>query len=283
MERNLVSINESSITGIGAVVATILSLIGFLVFSIAIGLPILSLSGISLILAFVFLSLILGIAHYFGASYLYNYLIKKLKDVTVEITEDGNVNKVSVVSFALIVAIIQAIIVFVFTPVFIQFTSLMAQLLFQTLLLSGAAEQAQSLFIIVSILINPQNIVLFPIITFIGTFISLAIGTSVYNLISPKIGGLKLALSEYSHSTQIDSISPLSTSLIFSIIGVVAGLIISIILAIFMIVNGGEVPVQIILVLIVGSFIGTFISVIIASGLYNSLSPSIGKIRVKLK
>ncbi|MGL6297612.1 MAG: hypothetical protein ACRC1M_00405, partial [Methanobacteriaceae archaeon] len=238
MEKNLVSVNESSLTGIGAVLATILSLIGFLVLGIATGLPILSIGGISLILAFVFLSLILGIAYFFGVSYLYNCLIKKLKDVNVEITEEGNVNKVSVVSYALIVAVIQAIVAFIVTPIFIQVTTIVAQFSYITLLMSGAAEQAQSMFLIVSLLINPLNIVLIPVMVFIGTFAFLAIGATVYNLISPKIGGLKLTLSEYAHSTQIDSINPLSTSLIFSIIGLIFGVIISIILAIFMVANG---------------------------------------------
>ena len=97
--------------------------------------------------------------------------------------ETKTIKKVPVVPFALMLALIEAILAFV---VAIIYVATMGAFIAK---IPGVAEQAG---IIAGLGI--AALILFPVVTFILVFIVYAIFALLYNVLAPRVGGIKLEL-----------------------------------------------------------------------------------------
>ena len=138
------------------------------------------------------------------------------------------------------------------------------------------------------------NIILTPILTFIMVFIGAVIVAFIYNFLVPKLGGIKLELSEKAHGfLGIDSVSPVAfgliTGAVAAVIGIILGLIILILLIIFAAIGGTSVAgafiggILILLAYAIMGFIFIFIAYALTAIFYNILAPRIGGFEIKLE
>lgn len=138
------------------------------------------------------------------------------------------------------------------------------------------------------------NIILTPIFTFIVAFIGAVIVAFIYNFLVPKLGGIKLELSEKAHGFMgIDSVSPVAfgliTGAVAAVIGIIFGLILLIILIIAAALAGTSIAgallggiLAVVLYAIMG-FIFIFIAYALTAIFYNILAPRIGGFEIKLE
>ncbi|RBQ24172.1 hypothetical protein ALNOE001_04140 [Candidatus Methanobinarius endosymbioticus] len=275
--KNLKSIDLLSTTIIG----TSINLIWSIVFAIVLIVGLSSVIGrfdISFAIigiGIVFGTIILSIAQYFGISFLYNFLIKKMKNIVVNMPGLDKITEVSVVPFSLMVAVISLIISISIYPLIflaLSFVSLLYPLL-QAMSLQGLAW----LVFPISLSFSPMFIVYAFIIGFVFT----AIGTFIFNMISPKIGGLKLSLAADGKMTKIMSIDPKTTGMITGVICLIFGLIYGIIFSILT----GNLPANLILIVIltIKGLIGGFIYGALSSVLYNFFSKKFTHVKLELE
>lgn len=275
--KSLKSIDLSSTTIIG----TSLNFIWSIVFSIIIIIALSSIVGrfdISFAIigiGIVFGTIIFSISEYFGISFLYNFFIKRMKDVELNIPDMNRITGVSVVSTSLIIAVISLVVSIIIYPLIfltLSFVSLILQLL-QAISLQGFAW-----------LVYPATLTLTPffiVYAFIIGLVLAAVGTFVFNKISPKIDGLKVSLSQEGNLTKINSVDPKSAGIISGIIFLIFGLI----YGLFFSIISGSLPANLILIigLTIGGLIGGFIFGALSSFLYNFFAKKFGPVKLELK
>ena len=275
--KNLKSIDLSSTTIIG----TSISVIWSIIFAILLMITLSSIQGrfdISfaiIAVGIIFGTIILSISKFFGISFLYNLLIKKMKNVEVNIEDMNKITEISVSSLALIVgaiALVVSIIVFPIIFLLLAFIPLILQLL-QVLTLQG-----------LSWLVFPMNLVITPFFIINACIIAIsltAVGAFIFNKISPLVGGLKVSLSKEGNLTKIDTINPTSAGMICGIICLIYGLLYGLLFSIV----SGNLPANLILIvgLTLGGLVGGFICGDLSSVLYNFFAKKLGPVKLELE
>jgi hypothetical protein len=270
--KNLKSIDLSSITTVGTAINFIWGIICSIIIIISISISSVSIGTFVLGLAILFAILIISIPYYFGGAYLYNFFINRLKDISLEITEEGELRKISIIPLAIMVTLITLIFQLIIFPIIYLIVGVSLPLL-QVFAMQGLYEPISILLQ----LTNPIQI----IYSIIASFIATAIGTFVYNVLVSKIGGIKLELKEaHGNLTQIDSINPISVGLIIGIICLVLSVIFSLILTSTAL-NVNSLIYAV--VLIVLGFVFGLLSGIVTSIFYNFVVKYVGPLKVRLE
>jgi hypothetical protein len=107
------------------------------------------------------------------------------------------------------------------------------------------------------------------------------VAAHVFNLISPKIGGLKLKLSQEGTLTKINSIHFLNFAFIFGVILAAIGLTLGVIISI--IAMNLMATLSLILFLVLGGFVAGFVIGALIAVFYNFLAPRMGELKIKLE
>ena len=270
--KSLKHIDLASMTIMGTSINFLCSAILAIILLIFVNTGTISLYTIILLLFMVFTVLILSISDYFGRTFLFNFLISKLKEIELEIVDMKKIMNISVFPLATICSLISLIITAILYPGIAIGMSL-ASFLLQIFAFQGGIL----LFYLIMFLSDPLIIVY----SFIFTFISVFIATNVFNLISPKIDGLQLKLSQEGDMTKIDSINYLNLAIMLGVINATLGLVIGLILS-FITMNL-VATLSLIIYLFLGGFgVGFIVGALIAI-LYNFLAPKIGELKIKLE
>jgi hypothetical protein len=274
--KSVKSIDLSSLTIIG----TSISFIWSIVFSIII-IAILSLiigrfdiSFTIIGIGIIFGTLILSISKYFGVSFLYNFFIKRMRDVKIGINMES-ITDISILSLSLIVAVISLVVSIIIYPIIFLMLSFVTILysLIQAISLQGFSWLVYP----ISLAFNPT----FILYSFIISLVFTGIGAFIFNKISPKIGGLKVLLSKKDNMTSIDYINPKNAGIISGVICLVFGLIYGLIFSIISV----SLPANLILIVLltIGGLIGGFIYGAISAYLYNFFSKKFSPVKIELK
>ncbi len=289
-------------SSVQAILAFILGIITLIVFSIA-GAVIpqfgatFALAGVTALIAFPILTFFVGLATHFFSAFLYNGLVPRLGGIKLEL-EGSEVTEIPAVSFALILAAIQAIWAFIVG----LFLAASSAPVFS--LLSSSPEVAQAITNMTNTINTtaatiptPQAIggagitvallliIGLPIITFIVGFIVDALTAIFYNYIAVRAVKLKLEFEKVTdtlHELKTIPVVPaaLSVAIIFTIWGIIQGIGNLIQLS----TSGNPAAgVGSLIGNIIGNFIVYFIVVAIAAWLYNYLVPKIGGIELGLE
>jgi hypothetical protein len=271
--KSLKHIDLASITIMGTAINFIGSLIVVIILLIILAINTGSINQYAIIslLAMVFSVLILSIPEYFGHGYFFNFFAPKLKEINLEIVDMEKITNISVFPLALLCSIISLLITLIIYPgiwVGISILSPFLQLL---------ANQGGILLVYIAIFFSNPLIIAY---SFLFTFILVAIAASVFNFISPKIGGLKLKLTQEGDMTQINSINYLNLALILGVILAVIGLVIGLILSV--IVMNFIAMLSSIIYLVLGGFVIGFILGALLAVFYNFLAPRLGELKIKL-
>lgn len=262
-------------TSINVVFAIIISIIAIIVSAITnIGMIIM------LVPAIIFGTLIIEIFNNFSSIFLYNLLIKKLNCIKIEITEEGEITKISPVSTSLIIALIVIIISIIFYLVSFAFIPTLLLGILYSLMSSGQIINAMIIGQLVTPFINaimtPMIVVIAIIIVFISVFIAMLIQIALYNLLTEKIGGAIVDLKTENGTTSLEAINPIKTATIFTVTNIVVSVIFGAIQAIltndfFGLIND-----------VIGGAVGAFVGILIFAVSYNILSKKLGTIKVEL-
>jgi hypothetical protein len=247
--------------------------------------------GVAGLVVFPVGSFLLSITQSFLYALIYNLLVPKLGGIQIELADMSEITKAGVIPFALIVAAVTAVFQFLIQLVFVPlqylsigFITTMAKTIATTTNSTIATSSMGSLGAF-SALGAILNIILTPIITFIVIFIGAVILAALYNVLAPKLGGIKIGLSEKAHGfLGIDSISPVALGLIVGAIAAVFGIIIGILFLIILAIAGSALAGLVMLfVFAIGGFIVIFIAYALTAVFYNFLAPKIGGFEIKLE
>lgn len=276
----LKNIDLSSITIVGTmvnfIISIILSIILLILFVVIGGSYGLSF-GASIIPAIVCGTIFLSISHFFGKAFLYNTLTSKLNCISFEL-KDNEITNIEPISAGLIWGVISLISYIVFYSIAMVIAPMIASSFLQTLMLSGQTQIAIALYSLISVLLSPSAILITVLSSFILPFLSVLIGIYLYNLISPKIGGIKLELIKTEKLTSIESIDSKSISLILSIISLILNIIFSIIITIIF-----DQPLNEGIIGILSSFIISFALIFIISKIYNFIAKKYDSVKLELE
>lgn len=275
--KNLKSVDLSSTTIIGTSINVVWSIVFMVVLVAALSAVIgrfdvgFAIFGIGIVVG----TIILSIAQYFGISFLCNFLIKKMKDIKINIPEMDKITEISLAPTSLMIAVISLIVSIIIYPLILfalSFISLLYPLL-QIMSLEGMSW----LVFLISLSFSPM----FIIYAFFIGLVFIAIGIFVFNKISPRIGGLKLSLSSDGNMTKINSVDPKTGGVITGTICLVFGLIYGLIFNILT----GNLPANLILIIILtfGSLIGGFIYGALNFVLYNFFAKKFGPMKLELE
>jgi len=275
--KSLKSIDLASTTIMG----TSINLIWSVIFTILVIIALSSIFG-NFVLSFaivgigiIFATLVFSISECFGISHLYNFFIKKMKNVNLNIQDSDSITGISTISLGLIVGVISLVISIIIYPLIfllLSFAPIVFGLL-QALSLQGF-----------SWIVFPASFVITPffiIYAFIFAFILTTIGAFIFNKISPLIGGLKVSLTSEGNLTKVDSIDPKSAGIVTSIICLVFGLLYGLLFSFV----SGNLPANLILIveLTIGGLIGGFIYGALSSVLYNFFAKKFNPVKIELE
>ena len=214
-------------TGINVLFSILISIIMLIGFSVMI--PNSFSIMIYLVPTIVFGTLITCIFAYFSEGYLYNILSKKLKSITIDIDENGRINRISTTSTALMVSLISLIIVIIVYLAMFFITPLLLSTIIQILMMSGQMAVASILYQGLILINNPVTIGILLIIIFVITFVTTLVATFIYNILGNSNRGATVELSEDDKFTVIDSINPLNLAIVIAAISLVINIVIAII------------------------------------------------------
>jgi hypothetical protein len=236
-------------------------------------------------------SFVLGITQGFLYALIYNLLVPRIGGIKLGFVDLSEIRSIPVIPVALMSACISAIM-----------TLLIALIIVPLIFAYAGVIMAAYAGVLSSVLSNTTTylpttgfgalgaigsiilIIVIPITVFIAVFIASAILAVIYNLLSPKIGGIKLEFVPVQQIHEILSIAPvpgaLITASIVGLIGFIVGLIALLISLIF---GQGIVGLLILLTFAILGFIVTFIVYAVLALIYNYLSPKIGGIQLELE
>jgi hypothetical protein len=232
-------------------------------------------------------SFVLGITQGFLYALIYNLLVPRIGGIKLGLVDLSEIRSIPVIPVALMSACISAIM-----------TLLIALIIVPLIFAYAGVIMAAYAGVLSSVLSNTTtylpttgfgalgaigSIILIIVIP-ITVFIASAILAVIYNLLSPKIGGIKLEFVPVQQIHEILSIAPvpgaLITASIVGLIGFIVGLIALLISLIF---GQGIVGLLILLTFAILGFIVTFIVYAVLALIYNYLSPKIGGIQLELE
>lgn len=247
--------------------------------------------GLAIIILYPLTAFFWNILLAFVTALLYNLITPKVGGIKLGM-EGDEVKSIPVVSVALILACVVAVLTFIMGLYMgLGGSSILS-------LISG------SIPIVGSVIANATNttnatvptggvfgaisgmwalfwIILVPIMTFIFSFIGYALFAIFYNIVIPKIGGMKLVFAEAANGFELTNIpvvpAALSLSVVLAILGAIYGFISGIMT--------GDIVVAIIWLVTyaIMYFIMYFIIVAIGTIIYNFLQPKIGGIKLVLE
>ncbi len=243
--------------------------------------------GISMIIIYPIGAFLVSITTYFVTALIYNMLVPRLGGVKLGL-EGNEVQSVPVVSFALIMSAVQAVWAFIIglliAALLIPLTTLISTLIPVIANVAANATNATPASLPTGAAVGTGGVVLalmiiigLPILVFIGGFIMHALAALFYNLIIPKVGGVRLELALAGTAHEITSIPVVAASLALASVAVVFGIIWGLVALI------SGMGVGSLIGDIIGSFVGTFIMVAIITIIYNFLAPRIGGVQLGIE
>ena len=236
------------------------------------------------------ISFILGVLQSFLFALIYNLLVPKLGGIKLGLENLSEIKSVPVVPFALITSTISAVFVLIIAlivmPLVAAYIPVVSQVM-SSLPLNGTTIPAESIsaFGTFGVIGSILSIIILPIAAFIIVFIVNAILAALYNLVAPRIGGIKLEFAVNADNMyEILSVAPVQLALISAVIAAICGIIIGII-AIIISAAYGSVIVGVIFLagFTIGFLVGVFIVYAILALIYNFLRPRIGGIKLELQ
>ncbi len=287
-------------SSVQAILAFIAAIIMLIVFGIAgalipgIGAAV-ALIGVAMIIIYPIAAFFIGIATNFFTAFLYNSLVPRIGGVKLEL-EGSDVTEIPIVSFALILAVIEAIWAFIFglflaaaiAPITALLSSsipIISQAIANATNTTGAALPTGSAVGTVGVVTALLLIIALPIAVFVIGFIGHALTAIFYNFIATRAAKLKLEFAKVSdtlHELKSIPVVPaaLSIAIVFTIFGLIQGIIRLISLS-----AAGDPTAGIVALIsdIIVNFVMYFIIVALAAFFYNFLVPRIGGIKLNLE
>ena len=241
--------------------------------------------AISILLVLPTASFLLSIVQSFLTALLYNFLVPKIGAIKLGFENLNEIKNVPVVPFAFMSSAISGIIVFLIMLITGPILVIGLQAAITAASSSGTAIPGLNSLNGLGILGLLILVIGVPIGMFILIFVTTAIMTIFYNLIAPKIGGIKLNLrNTIGNLHEIDSIPVLPFAVIITVVGTLFGLLVQVIILLFSVAMGQALLTQLIsLVLsVVYDLVFGFIIYIIIAFLYNYLRPRIGGVKLEI-
>lgn len=236
------------------------------------------------------ISFILGVLQSFLFALIYNLLVPKLGGIKLGLENLSEIKSIPVVPFALITSTISAVFVLIIAlivmPLVAAYIPVVSQIM-SSLPLNGTTIPAGSIsaFGTFGVIGSILSIIILPIAAFIITFIVNAILATLYNLVAPRIGGIKLEFAVNADNMyEIVSVAPVQLALISAVIAAICGIIIGIIAIIISAAYGSVIVGAMFLAgFTIGFLVGVFIVYAIMAIIYNFLRPRIGGIKLELQ
>ena len=237
--------------------------------------------GVALVILIPVTSFLYNIVGAFVIALLYNVLTPKVGGIKLGM-EGEEVKSIPVVSYALIMACISAILTFILglyvglagAPVLTLVSAIIPQVTDATGALMAMFGGIWAVF----------WIILMPILVFIFSFIGMALYALFYNVLIPKIGGMKLIFAEAGTDFELTNIPAVPAALALAVVQAVFGLLQGLLNLIQYGMLGDVVAgVVALIVQIISSFIITFIFIVLAAIIYNLLQPKIGGVKLQLE
>lgn len=302
--KEIKSVEIASFTLMTAGIQSILAFIGALLMLLFFGIlgaviPVFGAAiawlGVAIVIAYPISVFFIGIAVNFYSAFLYNNLVSRLGGI--KLAMDGNdVIQIPVVSFALILAVINAIWAFIIglflaaamAPL-TSFLSSLIPLISQAFVNStnmtgitmptGAAVGAIGIFEALFLIIG------MPIMAFIVGFIFNALAALFYNFIATKVSKIKLEFTAISGKLhELKSIPVIPAAIAVAVIMAIFGLIFGLINLISLSAQGYAITGLMVLISdIIVYFILYFIIAALAAFFYNILVPRIGGFKLELE
>lgn len=234
-------------------------------------------------------SFVLGVLQSFLFALFYNLLVPKLGGIKIGLENLNEIKSIPVMPLALITSAISAIFVLIVALIIMPLVAAYIPVISQiasSMPLNGTNITAESVSALgtFGIVGSILSIIILPVVTFILVFIVTAISAGLYNLLAPRTGGIKLEFSVASEMYEIVSISPVHVALIIALIAAIWGLIIGIIAVIISAAYGQVIfGLGLLVGLVIGGLIASFIIYAILALIYNFLRPKIGGIKLELQ
>lgn len=241
--------------------------------------------AISVLLVLPTASFLLSIVQSFLTALLYNILVPKIGAIKLGFENLNEIKNVPAVPFALMTSVIGGIIIFLTMLITGPILVVGIQAAITAASTSGTVIPGLNSLSGLGILEILILVVGVPIGMFILIFITTAIMAIFYNLIAPKIGGIKLNFGNaIGNLYEINSIPLLPFAIVTTVVGTLFGLLVQIISLIFSVAIGQALLTQVIsLVLnVVYDLVFGFIIYIIIAFLYNYLRPKIGGVKLEI-
>ena len=286
----------SSISAILAIIYALLLLITFGAISAFVpmaGLIFASL-GISLIILYPIGTFLVYITISFVSALIYNMLVPRLGGVKLGL-EGDEVQSVPVVPFALIMSAVGAvwalIIGLILAALIVPLTTLISTVIPLAANLAANATNMTPATLPTGAIVGTGGIVLallliigLPIMVFIFGFIGHALAAIFYNIIIPKVGGVRLEFAPAGTAHEITSIPVVAASLAIASVALIFGIIQGILQLISLAANvDATAGIVALISYIISYFVGTFIVVALITIIYNFLVPKIGGVRLGLE
>ena len=276
--KEIKSIELSSFTTMYTAISVIFSVIAAIIFSITMAAVVPDGAGLAIYFIPTLLvgTLVIAIYTAFSSGLIYNFLSKKLNAVAVAIKDDSEIVKISTTEPAVMIAVITTVQIILLYLVSVLLLPMLLGSMVQTLMLSGQAAVAYTLYQLMMVLSQPVTILIIIFGTFIITFVFTLIGCYIYNAMANRGRGISVKLSDEDKLTSVDSFNPLKLAVMFAVISGV----LNIILGIISLISGA--PALNVLVNIVTGFIMGFVEFYLIGVFYNFLAPKIGTVKLKL-
>jgi hypothetical protein len=290
----------SSIHAILAFIAAILLILFFgtiaaLIPGMGLFASFITLLGLSIIILLPLTSFFLNIMYAFVLALLYNVLAARVGGIKLGM-EGEEVKTIPVVSIALILSCVVAILTFIMG----LYMGLAGSSVLS--LISGiipiAANVAANATNATDVSALPTGagmaaisgiwalfwIILMPIVAFIFSFIGYALFALFYNVLIPKVGGIRLIFAEAANGFELTNIPVMPAAIALSVVSAIFGLLQGLLnLAQFSMMGDVLGGFMMLIVQIISSFIMTFIIVALATLIYNFLQPRIGGVKLVLE
>jgi hypothetical protein len=235
-------------------------------------------------------SFVLGVLQSFLFALIYNLLVPKLGGIKLGLEDLREIKSIPVMPFALITSTISAIFVLIIAlivmPLVAAYIPVVSQIA-SSLPLNGTNVTAESISTLgtFGVIGSILSIIILPITAFVIVFVINAILAALYNLVAPRVGGIKLEFAAGAENMyEILSVAPVQLALITAIIAAICGIIIGIIAVIISALYGvAIIGVMFLAGFTIGFLVGVFIAYAILALIYNFLRPKIGGIKLELQ
>lgn len=285
----LMSSSVSAVLGLlyAIILLIIFGIVGLVVPGVGQYASLLASLGVALIIALPVATFFFSILSSFVMALVYNLLVPRIGGIKLGM--DGEeVKSIPVVAVSLMLSMLYTVLTFI---VMLVVAPILA------VVLEGAALAASTATVAipelsgmgdasgVGIILAIIMIIGVPIIVFISTFIYAVVVAFLYNLLAPKIGGVRLKMKLASHGfCEIKKIPPLPLALILAVVLAIVNFIFSLPTgAANMASEGVAYGLGYLVGNTVGYLIVTFIIYALTALIYNFLQPKIGGVEIKLE